>query len=124
VIKFKSLNFWIYFIQSTKLLIFLGLFALLLSVFIPIIRKIDQLEKKKELLAKEYAEAELKNKELSCKLYLLKHDPSFIERIARDRLNMGKPGEIIFRFYPYGYVPLNKKSVNKLENQEPVEKKP
>ncbi|QSR87785.1 septum formation initiator family protein [Candidatus Methylacidiphilum infernorum] len=124
MIKLKSLNIWIYFVQWTKFLIFCGLLALLLSFFIPIIRKIDQLEKKKELLSKEYAAEELKNKELSRKLDLLKHDPAFIERIARDRLNMGKPGEIIFRFDPYGYVPISRKEIKQTKNPKSLPKQP
>ncbi|QSR88263.1 FtsB family cell division protein [Methylacidiphilum caldifontis] len=115
MIKLKTFNIWLYLVQWTKFLIFCAFLVLLCIVFIPIIRKIDQLEKKKELLSKEYAEAQLKNKELSRKLDLLKHDPGYIERMARDRLNMGKPGEIIFRFDPYGYVPVNRKDIKKQE---------
>jgi cell division protein DivIC len=41
-------------------------------------------------------EAELKEKEEM--LYLLRHDPSFIERTIRQLLGYAKPGELVFRF--------------------------
>ena len=31
----------------------------------------------------------------------MKNDPAYVEHIARDRLNMGKPGETIIRFDRY-----------------------
>ena len=31
----------------------------------------------------------------------MKNDPAYVEHIARDQLNMGKPGETIIRFDHY-----------------------
>jgi hypothetical protein len=31
----------------------------------------------------------------------MKNDPAYVEHIARDQLNMGKPGETIIRFDRY-----------------------
>lgn len=39
---------------------------------------------------------EEENKRLAEEIYLLKNDPSYIERIAREELGMVKPGEVIF----------------------------
>ncbi|MFQ3670056.1 MAG: septum formation initiator family protein [Verrucomicrobiia bacterium] len=35
----------------------------------------------------------------------LESDPVYIERMARDILNFGRPGETIFRFQPYSALP-------------------
>ena len=37
----------------------------------------------------------------------MKNDPAYVEQIARDRLNMGKPGETIIRFDKYQATPPN-----------------
>ena len=34
----------------------------------------------------------------------MKNDPAYVEHIARDQLNMGKPGETIIRFDRYQTV--------------------
>lgn len=39
---------------------------------------------------------EEENERLAEEIYLLKNDPSYIERIAREELGMVKPGEVIF----------------------------
>jgi len=41
------------------------------------------------------------NRRLQQQLELLKNNPLYIERVSRDRLNLGRPGEVIFRFDPY-----------------------
>jgi hypothetical protein len=42
----------------------------------------------------------------------MKNDPAFVEHIARDRLNMGKPGETIIRFDKYQSVSSSPQSGN------------
>ena len=40
------------------------------------------------------------NQELRRQLYSLENDPQIVEKIARTKLNLVKPGETIYRFLP------------------------
>lgn len=46
-------------------------------------------------------EAKTANAKLQQKNTSLESDPSYIERQARDVLNVGRKGEVIFKFPPY-----------------------
>ncbi|WP_202213190.1 septum formation initiator family protein [Methylacidimicrobium sp. AP8] len=75
--------------------------GLLLSAFWPLVQQIDRLERQKEQIQRQVAAEQARNRELNLQLELLQSDPNYLTRIARDRLNMGKKGEIIFRFDPF-----------------------
>ncbi|MBX9743019.1 MAG: septum formation initiator family protein [Chthoniobacterales bacterium] len=82
------------------LLIICGLFALVLLTFYPEWKKLSQmrhtLQKDREELA--HLEKSITHKERE--LFLLQHDKEYLELIARDRLDLMKPNETIFRFGP------------------------
>ncbi len=44
----------------------------------------------------------------------MKNDPAYVEHIARDTLNMGKPGEVIIRFDKYQTATAGPKAVREL----------
>ncbi|MGD9895812.1 MAG: septum formation initiator family protein [Candidatus Methylacidiphilaceae bacterium] len=75
--------------------------ALLLTAFWPLVQQIDHLERQKEQVQHQVALEQSRNRDLNLQLELLQSDPSYLTRIARDRLNVGKKGEIIFRFDPF-----------------------
>ena len=52
------------------------------------------------LRAEQQAQIDIKNE-----IELIQRSPHYLERIARDRLNLAKPGEVIFRFDPYPTIP-------------------
>ena len=83
----------------------LGIFfaggALLLTAFWPLVQQIDRLERQKEQVQHEVAVEQSRNRDLNLQLELLQSDPNYLSRIARDRLSLGKKGEIIFRFDPF-----------------------
>jgi len=83
------------------LIVFAGL-VLIVCAFVPELKKqreqnarLDQLkadiERQKALLARRTREVEL-----------LKNDPGYVETLARDRLDMMKSGETIYRIEPQG----------------------
>ncbi|WP_018290788.1 septum formation initiator family protein [Verrucomicrobium sp. 3C] len=75
--------------------------AVLLTAFWPLVQEIDRLERQKEKLQHEAAVEQSRSRDLNLQLELLQSDPTYVTRIARDRLSLGKKGEIIFRFDPY-----------------------
>lgn len=75
--------------------------GLLLTAFWPLVQQIDRLERQKEQIQHQVAEEQSRNRNLNLQLELLQSDPNYLTRIARDRLSMGKKGEIIFRFDPF-----------------------
>ena len=75
--------------------------GLLLTAFWPLVQQIDRLEHQKDQIQRQVAAEQSRNRDLNLQLELLQTDPNYLTRIARDRLSMGKKGEIIFRFDRY-----------------------
>ncbi|MDE1172005.1 MAG: septum formation initiator family protein [Verrucomicrobium sp.] len=94
-------NIWAKLARITQLLLALGVVAVVLACFLPVIRQVQRLQAEKERLAQLIALEQSSNRQGNRQFELLKSNQEYIERIARDRLNLGKPGEVIFRFDPY-----------------------
>jgi cell division protein DivIC len=94
-------RFWQTLTHFSKLIVFGTLTLLVVSLYAPLIQKVQELQGRREALQREIAREEEKTQALQFVFRLLKTDPGFVERMARDRLNMGKPGETIFRFESY-----------------------
>ena len=56
-------------------------------------------------LTREIAAAYEYQGQLEAQTQSMKEDPAYVERIARDQLNMGKPGETVIRFDKYQATP-------------------
>ena len=70
----------------------------LMFVFLPGFLQIQQLrERQRELLA-EIERLEKQNAQLQQESRLLKEDSLYIERVARKKLGVARPGETIYRF--------------------------
>jgi cell division protein FtsB len=54
-------------------------------------------QKEVQSLRQEIAQLNADNKQLSEQIQALKSDPKLIERIAREEMNLAKPGELIFK---------------------------
>ncbi len=91
---------WSYLNRLVKALILVAVVALIIGAFIPELKRereetarLDQLkldiDKQKSLLTRRTREVDL-----------LQHDPGYMETLARDRLDMMKPGETIYRIEP------------------------
>jgi cell division protein DivIC len=94
-------NVWAKLIRVMQGLLGAALVAGLVAVFLPVIRQVQRLEETRAGISRDSDAAQAANRQLTRQFDLLKSNPEYIERIARDRLNLGKPGEIIFRFDPY-----------------------
>lgn len=98
-------NIWATLVQVTQMLLILAVFAAMVLCFLPVIQTSQKLQAEKQKIAREIAQAQETNRRLQLEVEQLKNNPVYIERIARDRLNLGRPGEIIFRFDPYQNTP-------------------
>jgi cell division protein FtsB len=82
------------------ILIIVAVLILLICWFLPLIRERQKqqstVQALKESVARERALYNKQNK----KLALLQSDPSYLELLARDKLDLMKPGETIFRMEP------------------------
>lgn len=76
----------------------LGLAAVL---FYPAIKRSQDLQAEKVEMEEEIDAYHSQNTRLQEELYALQYDAYYVERMARDVLNYGRRGEIIFRFPPY-----------------------
>ncbi len=65
--------------------------------FYPEIQKRDEMLKNLDKEKKELAAEELKRKQREREVHLLETDPQYLEIIARDKLDLMKDGETIFR---------------------------
>lgn len=92
---------WKALLQITQALLVLAMIAAIFVCFLPVIRQSQRLQQQKEENAQRIAEANRINRQLQQQFELLKNNPEYIERTARDKLNLGRPGEIILRFDPY-----------------------
>ncbi|PTY05343.1 hypothetical protein DB346_01885 [Verrucomicrobia bacterium LW23] len=75
--------------------------AIVVMAFLPVIQEMQ--DRKNTLLASEQklAEAREEERRLAREIELIKSNPAYVEHLARQKLNMGKPGEVIYFFEPY-----------------------
>jgi hypothetical protein len=97
----SGVNIWATLLPIIQGAIFVGVLAVVGLFFLPVIATEN---KHKEDIAKlqvAIAGAQDQQRELQIETELMKNDPNYVEHIARDKLNMGRPGETILRFDPY-----------------------
>jgi len=87
--------------KLTRLVIFLLFVAGLLAVavwYLPLIKQNERMRKEILRLDAEIQKGEDTTKHLKASIEGLRHDPKAVERLAREKLCFGKPGETIIRF--------------------------
>jgi type II secretory pathway pseudopilin PulG len=94
-------NIWATLVPIIQGAIVVGLLAVVGLFFVPVFQKEkgyrDELAKKQH----EIAAADEIQTQLKLETEHMKNDDAYVEHIARDQLNMGKPGETIIRFDRY-----------------------
>jgi cell division protein FtsB len=89
--------------KLTKLVVFLLFVAGLLIVAVwyrPLIQTNERFRKEILHLDAQILKQEETSRQLRAAIEAQKHDPKAVERLARERLGYGKPGETIVRFEP------------------------
>jgi cell division protein FtsB len=104
-------NIWATLVPIIQGAIVVGLLAVVGLFFVPVIQKEDGYKAELAKLQREMAAAEDQQAQLKLETEHMKNDPAYVEHIARDQLNMGKPGETIIRFDRYQPAAPNPKSV-------------
>lgn len=94
-------NVWAVLANITKLLLILAVVAAIVVAFLPVIHTMQeyraQFAENQKLTEEALAEERRKRLEIE----MLRTNPEYVDRIARMKLNLGKPGEMIFIFDPY-----------------------
>lgn len=95
-------NLWSSLMKMSKWLVIFAVIGAIFVLFLPDIRKLQAIQRdKQENEIKIAMEMGLYQKN-KANYDRLRSDPEYIERVARDVLNLGKPGETIFRYdQPY-----------------------
>jgi cell division protein FtsB len=70
-------------------------------LFIPLAREMTEFQAKRDQMIARIRQEQETQIDLQTEIELIQRSPHYLERIARDRLNLAKPGEVIFRFDPY-----------------------
>lgn len=73
---------------------------IIIGMFLPAYKKLNQSRAENERLEIEAASKKMELARLTREVNLLKTDPTYLETIARDRLDLMKEGETIFRVEP------------------------
>ena len=72
--------------------------GILLALFLPGVVHIQRLRERRRELQAEIERLEQQNVQLRKESALLKEDSLYIERVARKKLGVARPGEVIYRF--------------------------
>jgi len=94
-------NIWATLVPIIQGAIVVALLAVVGLFFLPVIQTENGYKDDLAKLQRETAAAEDQQAQLKLETEHMKNDPAYVEHIARDRLNMGKPGETIIRFDRY-----------------------
>jgi cell division protein DivIC len=94
-------NIWATLVPIIQGAIVVGLLAVVGLFFLPVIQTENGYKAELAKLQDQIAARQEEQAELKLETEHMKNDDAYVEHIARDRLNMGKPGETIIRFDPY-----------------------
>ena len=81
-----------------KILLFLAFWLVAISLFVPPYKRLNQSRAEIDNLQAQVNEQKLLFARQTREINLLKTDSTYLETIARDRLDLMKEGETIFRF--------------------------
>jgi len=82
--------------MSKKNSLLLGIFVVLI-IFLPGYSRLQRLKEKNRLLNSEIEKLSEENQELAHQIERLETDPFYIEKKARDKMGIGKRGEVRYK---------------------------
>jgi cell division protein FtsB len=94
-------NIWATLVPIVQGGIVLGLVAVVALFFVPVLNTENHYKADLAELKLKIASAKAEQEQLSDETKAMRDNPDYVEHIARDQLNMGKPGETIIRFDRY-----------------------
>lgn len=93
----KEHAFWQHVNRVLQFLVLVGFLATVGIMFYPVWQKQQDMRLRLLTLEREHADKTASLRKNQREVDLLRHDPDYVETIARDRLNLMKPGETIYR---------------------------
>jgi cell division protein FtsB len=93
----REASIWQRMNQVLRVLLFLAAWLLIVSFFLPPYKKLNQSRAEIEQLQSQLTEEKTLLARQTREVTLLKADPTYLETIARDKLDLMKEGETIFR---------------------------
>jgi len=86
-------------LQSLGFVVFTGVVALGVALlFLPLFKQRHSMQAESQRLDREIARLETIEKKQKTEIEALRTDPAFVARTARDKLNLARPDETVFRF--------------------------
>ncbi len=76
----------------------------ILIIFIPSYTKLEELRQRNFDLKRKMLELEAKHEELLREKRRLEYDPEYLEHVAREKMGLGREGEVIYRMMPANAV--------------------
>ncbi len=88
-------------LQSLGFFVFVAIVGCGIALlFVPLLHQRREMQMDIARLDREIDQQETLEKKQKIEIEALKNDSSFIERTARNKLNLARPNEVIFRFEP------------------------
>ncbi len=82
---------------TSTAVIFALILGLLVVALAPKVMQIQKLETRRVNLEEDLARLRKENQALETELHLLLHDPVYLEKVAREKFNKAKQGEIVYK---------------------------
>ena len=83
--------------RPASAVIFIVLAVVFVILLMPRILQIQSLKQRNQLLAEELKKIKSENLSLETQLRLLRDDPVYLEKVARQQFNKAKQGEIVYK---------------------------
>ena len=83
--------------KSVTLIIFAALGILFVVFITPKLVQFEKLQKRSDILTEEVARLKAEDASLENQLRLLRDDPVYLEKVAREKFNKAKEGEIVYK---------------------------
>ena len=94
-------NIWATLVTVTQGFTVVVVLAGLALFFLPVIQKTHEYKQEQDALRMQIEQAQEEQQQIRIETEHMKTDPAYVEHIARDRLQMGRPGEEIVHFTGY-----------------------
>lgn len=114
-VAMRTGNIWIQMLPWAYLIVIALFVCLGFAIFYPVVKRNHELQIKKVVTETKINDANALSIQLHQRNHSLQTDRVYIERIARDILNVGRPGEVIFQFPEYKSSQ-NRKSIAKKDS--------
>ncbi len=83
--------------KSVTAVVFIVFVVIFIALVIPKMVHVQKLEERSQALEEELNKIRVENKRMEMELRLLRDDPVYLEKVAREKFNKAKQGEIVYK---------------------------